>query len=166
MEDRQTTFITSRSLTETKAFLVTELSTTDHLKPLVVSIRSAANDVHRRRSKSSNDVGFEQNYLDNYIWFNLIAPSGPFISDSLWLSIGFWEQGLHYPRHWHKPEEIYLTVRGSAIYVSEGCASVESGPGTTICHYSNQPHAVDFSKAPLLAAAFRCGKGLEAKSQL
>ena len=82
------------------------------------------------------------------------------------LSIGYWGQELHYPHHWHKPEEIYLTLGGSVIYISEGRASVEGGPGTTICHYSYQPHAADFSKAPLLVAAFWRGKGLEAKSQL
>ncbi len=166
MEDHQTTFIAPRSLIWTEAFSVTDLSTEIRLKPVVDAVRSAVNDVRWRQSYSLNDPGFDQNYLDNYGWFNLIAPSGPFISNSMRLSIGYWGQGLHYPRHWHKPEEIYLTLGGSAIYISEGRASVEGGPGTTICHYSNQPHAADFAKAPLLAAAFWRGKGLEAKSQL
>ena len=166
MEDHQTVFITPHSLTGTEVFLATQLSTTDPLKPVVEAVRNAANEVCWHQSYSLNDPGFDQNYLDNYAWFNLIAPSGPFISDRLRLSIGFWGQGLHYARHWHEPEEIYLTLGGSAIYISEGRASIEGGPGTTICHYSNQPHAADFSKAPFLAAAFWRGGDLEAKSRL
>ena len=73
-EDHQATFIAPRSLTGTEAFLVVDLQPV-HAR--------AANNVRWRESYSLNDPGFDQNYLDNYAWFNLIAPSGPFISDSM-----------------------------------------------------------------------------------
>ena len=134
--------------------------------PLVDLILAAAPYLHWRQSYTTADPGFDQHYLDNYGWFNLIAPSGPFVSTDLRLSVGYWGQGLTYPGHWHEPEEIYLTLAGGATYISEGRTPVYGGPGTTICHYSNQPHSADFSREPLMAAAFWRGQGLEAKSGL
>ena len=133
---------------------------------LTSSVIAATPHLHWRQSYTLDDPGFDQHYLDNYGWFNLIAPSGPFVSDVLRLSVGFWGKGLHYPNHWHEPEEIYLTLAGSALYISDGRAPVEGGPGATICQFSNQPHSARFDKAPLLAAAFWRGDNLEAKSCL
>lgn len=134
--------------------------------PIVEAIIAAAPHLHWRQSYTTDDPGFDTHYLDNYAWFNLIAPSGPFVSDDLRLSIGYWGKGLHYPNHWHAPEEIYLTLAGEARYISKGRADIIGGPGATICHYSNQPHAADMASAPLLAAAFWRGGDLEAKPDL
>lgn len=130
---------------------------------LLDAVRSATPHVCWRRSYTEKDAGIDAFYLSNYGWFNLIAPSGPFVSDTLRLSVGYWEKGLFYPRHWHEPEEIYLTIAGSATFLSDGRDPIDAGAGATICHYSNQPHAADFSNAPLLAAAFWRGRELEAK---
>ncbi|MEM9277051.1 MAG: dimethylsulfonioproprionate lyase family protein [Pseudomonadota bacterium] len=133
---------------------------------LFEAVVAAAPHVYWQQSYTLEDDGFDENYLANYGWFNLIAPSGPFVSNDMRLAVGFWGQGLTYPNHWHEPEEIYLTVAGSALYISEGREPVRGGPGTTICHYSNQPHSADFDEKPLVAAAFWRGNGLEAKSAL
>lgn len=130
------------------------------------AVLSAAPHVQWQQSYTANDPGIDAEHLANYGWFNLIAPSGPFKSNKLRLSIGYWEKGLSYPVHWHEPEEIYLTVAGSALYLSEGKAPVRGGAGATICNYSNQPHAAEFDEMPLLAAAFWRGDNLEAKSTL
>ncbi len=131
---------------------------------LVDLIIQAAETLCWRQSYTLDDDGIDQHHLDHYGWFNLIAPSGPFVSDAMRLSVGYWGKGLHYPIHRHEPEEIYLTLAGHPIYHSKGRASVEGGPGTTICHYSNQPHGADFSTSPALVAAFWRGENLEAKS--
>ncbi|MEM7438463.1 MAG: dimethylsulfonioproprionate lyase family protein [Pseudomonadota bacterium] len=131
---------------------------------LLDAILAAAPHVQWRQSYTNADDGIDANHLNHYAWFNLIAPSGPFVSTDLRVSVGYWGRGLTYPRHRHEPEEIYLTVAGCATYTSEGRAPVVGGPGTTICHYSNQPHAATFFDAPLLAAAFWRGHGLEDKS--
>ena len=135
-------------------------------RPVVDAVRQASPHVVWRQSYTDKDPGFDAAYLRNYGWFNLIAPSGPFISNALRLSVGFWGRGLRYPRHWHSPEEIYLVLAGRAVFVSEGRADVDGGPGTTIAHDSNQPHAARMPDAPLLAAAFWRGDQLEAKSGL
>lgn len=131
---------------------------------LLDRVRAAAPYLHWRQSYTEADPWIDAHYLANYAWFNLVAPSGPFVSDDLRLSVGYWGQGLIYPRHWHEPEEIYLTIAGSTTYLSEGRAPLLGGPGTTVCHYANQPHAARMDKAPLLAAAFWRGDELEAKS--
>ena len=133
-------------------------------QPIVDAVLAAAPHLCWRRSYTLEDEGIDQNHLDHNGWFNLIAPSGPFVSEELRLGIGYWGKGLRYPRHWHEPEEIYLTLAGSLIYHSEGRASVEGGPGSSICHYSNQPHSADFSISPALVAGFWRGNGLETKS--
>ena len=133
---------------------------------LFEAVLDASSHLHWKHSYTTDDAGIDQNHLDNYGWFNLIAPSGPFVSDTMRLSVGYWGKGLTYPNHWHEPEEIYLTIAGSALYISEGREPVNGGPGTTICHYSNQPHSADFADEPLLAAAFWRGRNLEKKSVL
>lgn len=130
------------------------------------AVVDAAPHVQWRQSYTANDPGIDAEHLANYGWFNLIAPSGPFKSADLRLSVGYWEKGLSYPNHWHEPEEIYLTVAGSALYISQGRHAVRGGAGTTICHFANQPHAAEFDEMPLLAAAFWRGDNLEAKSTL
>lgn len=133
-------------------------------QPLTEAVLAASEHVCWRQSYTIDDDGIDQDHLDHYGWFNLIAPSGPFVSDTVRLSIGYWGKGLTYPVHWHEPEEIYLTLSGVPIYHSQGRASVKGGPGTSVCHYSNQPHGADFSASPALVAAFWCGDNLEKKS--
>lgn len=143
-----------------------EAETCAATQPVVDAVKWASGHVAWCQSYTADDPEFDENYLQNYGWFNLISPSGPFISKTMRLSVGYWGQGLHYPRHWHVPEEIYLVLAGRAIFVSEGRADVDGGPGATIAHYSNQPHAARMPDAPLLAAAFWRGNQLEAKSDL
>jgi len=144
--------------------LVAETCAATH--PIVDAVKHASGHVAWRQSYTIEDPGFDADYLQNYGWFNLIAPSGPFVSDTMRLSVGYWGQGLSYPRHWHAPEEIYLVLAGRAVFMSEGRAEVDGGPGATIAHDSNQPHAIRMPDAPLLAAAFWRGPQLEATSGL
>ncbi len=133
---------------------------------VVDAVLVAAPHLAWRQSYTVDDPGFDADYLSHYGWFNLIAPSGPFVSERLRLSVGYWGKVLHYPRHWHKPEEIYLTLAGEARYISEGRADIMGGPGATVAHHSGQPHAAAMETAPLLAAAFWRGAELEAKPGL
>ena len=139
--------------------------TSNATKELFDAVSAAAPHLYWRQSYTLEDDGIDAHYLANYGWFNLIAPSGPFVSQDIRVSIGYWGKGLVYPNHWHEPEEIYLTIAGSALYISEGREPVKGGPGTTICHYSNQEHSARFDEQPLLAAAFWRGNNLERKSK-
>ena len=132
----------------------------------VDAILAAAPHLAWRQSYTTDDPGFDAHYLRHYGWFDLVAPSGPFVSERLRLSVGYWGEGLHYPWHRHEPEEIYLTLAGETRYISEGRADLVGGPGATVPHQAWQYHAATMETAPLLAAAFWRGEGLEAKSTL
>ena len=142
---------------------VVEGSVSPATQALVSAVVRAAPQLQWRQSYTEDDPGIDANYLANYAWFNLIAPSGPFVSDRLRLSVGYWGAGLVYPRHWHAPEEIYLTLAGRVLYRTDGRADLEGGPGATVAHASNHPHAAVFKTAALVAAFWR-GDALEGKS--
>ncbi|WP_050529860.1 dimethylsulfonioproprionate lyase family protein [Pseudaestuariivita atlantica] len=136
------------------------------LAPVIRAIVDAAPHVAWRHSYAPTDLGIGAGFLDRSGWFNLIAPSGPFVHPGLRLSIGIWDAGLHYPRHWHAPEEIYLVLSGPATFLSDGRAPRVARPGDTVHHAPNQPHAAQMGDAPLLAAAFWTGRDLEVPSTL
>ncbi|QMU59367.1 MAG: cupin domain-containing protein [Boseongicola sp.] len=104
--------------------------------------------------------GFSQHYLDNYGWVNIASREGLFVTDSIRVSIGYWGAGLTYPKHTHEPEEFYLVLAGQAVFNSEGEKLNLAGPGDVIHHRPNQPHSIDMTPGPLLAAAFWRGAGL------
>jgi len=110
--------------------------------------------------------GFDAHYLDNYVWFNLVSPDGPFYSEDIRISVGYWGCGLHYKNHWHEPEEIYIPLAGDARFHSEGTVSKIAKPGDLILHRSNQPHSIDMDTKPLLAMAVWRGANLNRKSGL
>ncbi|MBT8455680.1 MAG: hypothetical protein HKO95_07670 [Rhodobacteraceae bacterium] len=103
-------------------------------------------------------VGAE--YLARYGWFNLISPDGPFLSDTMRISIGFWGQGLFYPEHWHTPEEIYCVLAGGCELHAEGCPPLLLSAGESAEIASAQPHSLDMAESPLLAMAIWRGEGL------
>ncbi len=128
-------------------------------RPLVDCLLRAAPHLAWRQSYTEAD-GFSRAYLDHYGWINLVSPEGPFLSDSLRLTVGYWGRGLHYPRHAHAPEEIYCILAGEAVFHSDGHPPRRAGPGETILHLPNQPHAIVMEPGPLLALVPWKGEGL------
>lgn len=125
---------------------------------LTFATLSAAPHLTWQQSYSEAQVG--AHYLDNYGWFNLVSPDGPYATDALRVSVGYWEQGLSYPRHAHAPEEIYFILAGSARFSAEGRDDVHATPGTLIHHAPDQMHGHSTETQPLLAMAFWKGSGL------
>ena len=155
-----------RSLPALDAFVQNLPEAERDTQPLLRAIVDAGPDAHWQQSYSLSDPGIDQAYLDAYGWFNLVAPSGPFVSNELRVSVGYWGQGLHYPMHSHAPEEIYLTVAGRCTYLTEGRAPLDGGPGTTVCHSSFKRHGFRNPDASVLVMAFWRGEGLEARSHI
>ncbi|MDQ2092220.1 dimethylsulfonioproprionate lyase family protein [Marimonas arenosa] len=131
---------------------------------LTFSVLAAAPHLCWQQSYSEDQVG--AHYLANYGWFNLVAPDGPYATDALRVSVGYWEQGLSYPQHHHAPEEIYCVLAGGARFDSAGRAPIEAAPGTLVHHAPNQSHGFSMRAAPLLAMAFWKGDGLSDISTL
>lgn len=132
--------------------------------PLCQAIRAAAPHLHWRQSYTERQVGAE--FLAGYGWFNLVSPEGPFVAEGIRISFGTWRAGLHYPRHWHAPEEIYLVVAGAATFVTDGMADAVLGPGGTRRHPANVPHSARMDHGPLLAMAIWKGERLMQVSAL
>jgi hypothetical protein len=133
--------------------------------PLVRAI-VAASPLLRWQQSYTCDDGFDAHYLDNYGWFNLVSPDGPFLDEKNRVSVGFWGRGLHYKEHWHEPEELYIPLAGQAIFHSHGAPARECGPGAMVVHHSNQPHSIDMLPGPLLAMALWRGTNLNRKPGL
>lgn len=129
------------------------------------AICATANLLNWQQSYTRAD-GFDQEFLDNYGWFNLVSPEGIYLSGEMRISVGHWGAGSHYSEHWHQPEEFYIVLAGCAEFQSQGSAPRQCHAGDVIHHRSNQRHSIVTSDQPLLAAAFWRGEGLVAKSQL
>lgn len=136
-----------------------------HTKPVVEAIISTAPLLCWQQSYSAED-GFDRAYLDNYGWFNLVAPQAVFESDIIRVSVGYWGEGLLYREHWHEPEEFYVVLAGGGRFSSKAKPSRWCTAGDVVHYLSNQKHAIEMTNGPLLAAAFWRGNALVTKPQL
>ena len=131
---------------------------------LTDAVIAAAADLEWRQSYTVEEVG--AHFLANYGWFTLVSPAGPYVSPDFQISIGAWREGLYYPRHWHRPEELYYVVAGEALFITDGYPDERLGPEGKRYHPSMVPHAARMETAPLLALAVWKGAGLMEKSTL
>ncbi|MEM6421116.1 MAG: dimethylsulfonioproprionate lyase family protein [Pseudomonadota bacterium] len=140
----------------------------DHDAPgtraVVTAILQAAPVLRWQQSYAAAEVG--EDFLAQYGWFNLVSPDGPFVHPDRRLSVGYWGQGLHYPRHWHRPAEIYAVLAGEALFIADGRQDIRLGPMGTTTHPPDLPHAALMDRAPLLALGLWKGEGLMAKPTL
>jgi len=131
---------------------------------LTRAIVAAAPHVRWDQSYTEAEVGAE--YLANYGWFNVVSPSGPFVSPRIRVSVGFWGRGLNYPQHRHEPEEIYGGLAGEARFETAGRAAREAGPGDLVHHPPGIVHGFEMRESALLVIAFWKGADLLARSTL
>lgn len=131
---------------------------------LVASILQAAPLLNWQQSYTKSQVGAA--YLMKYGWFNLVSPEGVFACETVRISVGVWDRGLTYPRHWHEPEEAYLVLAGGAVFHSEGRPPRQCLPGDVVIHGPDQPHSMDMTNSPLMALAIWKGPSLLRKPTL
>ena len=116
--------------------LIEELAakTTRATSPIVASIKSMVREVCWQQTYTEAEVGAD--FLSRYGWFELVGPTGHYLSDSTRAFIAFWGADLHYPAHLHEAEELYYVLAGSAEFHSEGQPSAQLVPGGTRYHAS------------------------------
>lgn len=131
---------------------------------LTFAVLAASPHLKWQQSYTSDQVG--NHYLQNYGWFDLVSPDGPYLAEDCRVAFGFWNKGLVYPRHWHAPEEIYFVLAGEAVFQTDGREPVHATPGSMIHHPSNIGHAIDMTQSPLLVFAIWKGDGVTAVSNL
>lgn len=118
-----------------------------------------------QQSYSAAD-GIGADFLAAYGWFNLVSPVGPFRSDRLRITIGYWGPGILYPEHCHEPAEVYAVLAGAARFRSPGLPPRRLGAGESVRHAAWQVHATDLDPGPLLALIPWRGGDLMARATL
>ncbi|WP_305508707.1 dimethylsulfonioproprionate lyase family protein [Shimia thalassica] len=127
-------------------------------RPLVQSIKEAANEGHWIQTYTEEQVG--QHFLANYGYFELVGPKGHFHSNHLRAFVAYWGAGLKYDWHHHEAEEIYLCLAGRATFYAEGRDPVKVCPGEAVFHASHQSHAMVTTDQPILTLVLWRGAGL------
>lgn len=112
------------------------------------AIRDASEAVHWRETYKDTDIGVE--FMDQFGCYCIIGENAPFMSNSIRLFMVYMPLGLYYPWHNHPAEEIYMVVSGSAVFKRKGCPDETLTEGETSFHASNQPHAMETLKEPVL----------------
>ena len=71
------------------------------------------------------------------------------------------DQGCTYPLHNHPPQEMYLTISGSARWRYGGAETLtEVEPDTTLYNHPLDFHTVEAGETPLVAMYVLWGEGL------
>ncbi len=71
------------------------------------------------------------------------------------------DQGCTYPLHNHPPQELYLTISGSARWRYGGAETlIEVEPETTLYNHPSDFHTVEAGETPLVAMYVLWGEGL------
>tara|TARA_B100001094_G_scaffold127521_1_gene123476 strand:- start:196 stop:780 length:585 start_codon:yes stop_codon:yes gene_type:complete len=81
----------------------------------------------------------------------LIGPSGIFKNTETRIGLLLQSPDVHYPRHWHSAEELYLVIAGTATWSVENGVDTPRPPGNFIHHKSGQVHTMNTTTEPLLA---------------
>ena len=58
-------------------------------------------------------------FLDKYGFFELIGPTGHFVTTDMALYVNYLDKNSYYPWHNHEAEELYFIVSGEAKFESE-----------------------------------------------
>ena len=89
---------------------------------------------------SENEVNRE--FLSKYGFFELIGPTGHFLTSEMALYVNFLDKNSYYPLHNHEAEELYFVVSGEAKFESENEQSKILKSTDTRFHKSYQAHSI------------------------
>lgn len=89
-------------------------------------------------------------FMDQFGCYSLIGKNGFFHSTTMNAWMVYMPAGLYYPWHHHPAEEMYLCLAGEAVFKKQGSEDVTLGQGGIALHQSNQPHALETQKHPVL----------------
>ena len=126
--------------------------------PLHSALAAAAPCVNWQQTYTEAEVGAD--FLARYGWFELIGPTGHFVSETCRAYIAFWGANLVYDWHLHEAEELYYCISGNALFRAEGLTDVLLTPGQTRFHTANQLHAMTTLDDPILTLVLWRGPGL------
>lgn len=81
----------------------------------------------------------------------LIGPDGMFHNQDVRIGLLIQRDGFHYPWHRHAAQEVYLVLKGTALWAVDDEDLSPRAPGSVILHASHQPHTMLTQKDPICA---------------
>ena len=81
----------------------------------------------------------------------IIGPSGMIEDSRFRFGLLLQDPEVHYAKHQHAAEELYLVLNGEAAWAVDNNESTIHGEGEFIHHAENQPHQMKTNDKPLLA---------------
>jgi len=96
-------------------------------------------------------TGIGRHFMDRCGCYGIIARGGAWASARMSAWLVYMPAGLWYPWHRHPAEELYLVVAGEAEFLREGMATETLGPGGSVFHGGDQPHAMRTRDRPVMA---------------
>lgn len=81
----------------------------------------------------------------------LIGPDGLFRNQDMRVGLLIQRDGFQYPRHRHAAQEVYLVIKGTALWAVDDADPSPRAPGSVIVHASGQPHQMRTLEEPICA---------------
>ena len=90
-------------------------------------------------------------FLDKYGFFELIGPTGHFVTTDMALYVNYLDKNSYYPWHNHEAEELYFIVSGEAKFESESEKPKILKSTDTRFHKSYEAHRITTTNKNILS---------------
>lgn len=90
-------------------------------------------------------------FKGRYAYVTLIGEGTSRPDDRLYFGLYLQVPQTYYPSHWHRAEELYVVLSGTALWQQGTTKLTPKPPGTLVHHAPDEPHVMQTEVAPLLA---------------
>lgn len=90
-------------------------------------------------------------FKGRYAFVTLIGEGTSRPDDRFYFGLYMQAPETYYPSHWHKAEELYYVLSGTAFWQQGTTKLAPKAPGTLVHHAPDEPHIMQTGAAPLLA---------------
>ncbi len=122
--------------------------TTPALQPLRDALVACAPLAQWRETYQGTDLAAE--FRTKFACYEVLGVDAPFGCDTMRSFVVWMPPGMTYPWHHHPAEEIYVVLAGQAEFALHGEENRILGPGESIFHPSNRPHALFCHDTPVM----------------
>ena len=98
-----------------------------------------------------SDDQANKEFLDKYGFFELIGPTGHFVTSDMALYVNYLDENSYYPWHNHEAEELYFIVSGEAEFESDSEKPKILKSTDTRFHKSYEAHRITTTDKEILS---------------
>jgi mannose-6-phosphate isomerase-like protein (cupin superfamily) len=117
------------------------------LHPVARALGSAIKELNWANTRFVMPPSFQ----GKYIALTLIGEGTTAPDERFYFGLFLQEPNSYYPSHWHRAEELYYVLSGTALWQQGETKLTPKPPGTFIHHAPDEPHIMQTHDAPLLA---------------